>query len=379
LTGEILIWEYIYPIHTIPAANKTKEEFQEKKLDTMGWTKLKYSKLEINDAGRILVQPIVETGEYEKAIDVINNFRACHGFPLLNFRMRLRECARKVYPHAIVAQRIKRITSISQKLVALNDMKLYRIQDIAGCRAIVETVAQVRKLHSEYYMPGRYGKHIHLKVNDYIAAPKPTGYRSLHVIYEYKSKKNRQHNGRKIEIQLRTKLQHAWATAVEVAGTFVGDPLKSNIGDENWLEFFRLVGSAFAEMENCPGVPGVTADVIALRTAIKQKVEQLQIREALAGFGSAFNMIEQKKSGGYYYVLWLNSEKKELNVYPYAKKEHSLATKHVAQIEKSTKETPVSQVVLVVTDNLRALKRAYPNYFLDTKFFLAELDKFLRD
>jgi hypothetical protein len=346
--------------------------------DPMAWTKLKYSKEEINSAGRTLLNETFVPEEYEKAIDVINNFRACHGFPLLNFRVRLRWAARKVYPHAIVAQRIKRITSITQKLVNLNDMTLYRMQDIAGCRAIVETVSQVRKLHSDYYVPGKYGKHVHLKVNDYISNPKATGYRSLHIIYEYRSEKNKEHNGRKIEIQLRTKLQHYWATAVEVAGTIIQQPLKSNIGSEDWLEFFRLVGSAFAMMERSPGVPGITTDVETLRKEIRNRDHELQIADTLSSFGGAFHLIHQEKTAGYYFVLWLNPAENVINVYSYKKSEHSAATEHVAKIEKENKENPNSQVILTVTDDLKALKRAYPNYFLDTELFLAVLDKFLK-
>lgn len=344
----------------------------------MAWSKLKFSKAEINEAGKTLVKDNVDIGEYERALEIINNFRASHGFPLLNFRMRLRLCARKIYPHAIVAQRIKRITSISQKLKDLNNMSLYRIQDIAGCRAIVETVSQVRKIHSEYYETGKYAHHTHLKVSDYITHPKKTGYRSLHVIYEYKSNKKRRHNGRKIEIQLRTKLQHAWATAVEVAGMAIGEALKSNIGDENWREFFRLVGSAFALVENCPSVPGITVDRVVLVEEIKHKMEQLNVREVLRQFKQAFKYIETEKTGSDYFVLWLDPIKKELNIYSYPKAESASATDQVLKIEKETKEIMGSQIVLVVADNLSALKRAYPNYFLDTDYFLSELDKFVR-
>ena len=42
---------------------------------------------------------------------------------------------------------------------------------------------------------------------DYIQEPNPsTGYRSVHLVYKYKSDKIKEYNGLMIEIQLRTKL-----------------------------------------------------------------------------------------------------------------------------------------------------------------------------
>ena len=52
-------------------------------------------------------------------------------------------------------------------------------------------------------------------VDDYITTPKDSGYRGVHLIYRYYSDKNETFNGLKIEVQIRTALQHAWATAVD--------------------------------------------------------------------------------------------------------------------------------------------------------------------
>ena len=56
-----------------------------------------------------------------------------------------------------------------------------------------------------------------IKFNDYVENPKDSGYRSIHYVYKYSSKADK-YNGLKIELQIRTKLQHNWATAVETAG-----------------------------------------------------------------------------------------------------------------------------------------------------------------
>ena len=55
-----------------------------------------------------------------------------------------------------------------------------------------------------------------------------------------------------IEIQFRTKLQHIWATAVEMMGIYTKSNLKSSKGNKDVLRFFVLVSSIFAKMENMP-------------------------------------------------------------------------------------------------------------------------------
>ena len=54
---------------------------------------------------------------------------------------------------------------------------------------------------------------------------------------------------RKIELQIRTKLQHDWATTLEVVELFTGQALKSNRGSDDWKSFFRNVSMQFAVME----------------------------------------------------------------------------------------------------------------------------------
>ncbi|WP_457767666.1 RelA/SpoT domain-containing protein [Cyanobium sp. ULC082] len=69
-------------------------------------------------------------------------------------------------------------------------------------------------------------KHKLLRVDNYQAEPKPSGYRGIHLIYRYRSNKSETYNGLLLEVQIRSPLQHAWATAVETVGTFLKQSLK---------------------------------------------------------------------------------------------------------------------------------------------------------
>jgi len=74
--------------------------------------------------------------------------------------------------------------------------------------------------------------------DDYINNPKPSGYRGFHLVYRYQSDKKQTYNNLKVEMQIRSPLQHQWATAVETVDAFTGQALKSSSGDEEWQTFY---------------------------------------------------------------------------------------------------------------------------------------------
>ncbi|HEY4487559.1 MAG TPA: RelA/SpoT domain-containing protein, partial [Candidatus Paceibacterota bacterium] len=133
-------------------------------------------------------------------------------------------------------------------------MKLSQMQDIGGVRAVVPSEKDVRKLVAEY--KSSKFKHRLIREKDYISNPRrEDGYRSYHLIYEYNNPKAPEYKGLALELQLRTKLQHSWATAVETVGFILNQALKSRHGDKEWLEFFATVSAAFAREEGTEPVP----------------------------------------------------------------------------------------------------------------------------
>jgi ppGpp synthetase/RelA/SpoT-type nucleotidyltranferase len=133
-------------------------------------------------------------------------------------------------------------------------MRLSQMQDIAGCRAIVKDMTQLNALVNHYKVKKLSHKYNNQK--DYVNNPKSDGYRSHHLIYEYRARKGKSpYDGLRIEIQFRTNLQHAWATAVEAVGIFTRQGLKFNQGNEKWLRFFALMSTAIAAIEKTPSVP----------------------------------------------------------------------------------------------------------------------------
>jgi ppGpp synthetase/RelA/SpoT-type nucleotidyltranferase len=186
----------------------------------MVWKKLRYDKSELNKAGQILKNENSPEQEIAKATEILNNWRAAHSYPLHVFQMTLKNVAQRCDKGSLVAQRLKRITSMINKLRRGYEgrkptMNLSQMQDIAGCRAIVRDVEMAKRMYKDYYLKGNL-KHKRVGKKDYITYPKKDGYRSLHLIYEYKSDKGKtDYDKLRVEVQIRSRLQHLWATAVE--------------------------------------------------------------------------------------------------------------------------------------------------------------------
>ena len=139
----------------------------------MEWVSPKYSKGKVDQAGNLLIAEDPNIFELENAYAVINNWRSSHSRPLYTFRYGLRRHAERVDGNALVAQRIKRLSSIILKLQLLRNMKLSQMQDIGGCRAVVSSVAEVYEVVKNY--KGSDIKHKLLNERDYIKAPRRSG------------------------------------------------------------------------------------------------------------------------------------------------------------------------------------------------------------
>lgn len=216
-----------------------KEEISMK--DKNKWEVPQYTKSEINKAGKIIADPFSTPKEREEALKILNNWRAAHAYPLQVICSNLRQ----KNPDAIVVQRLKRLESITGKIQRFPEMQLYKMQDLGGCRVIVDTIEQVYNAIDRYKFSRI--RHILKREYDYIANPKESGYRSYHMVYQFHSESKDTYNKNMfIEIQFRTKLQHMWATAVEMMGIYTKSNLKSSQGDYDILRFFTLVSSLFA-------------------------------------------------------------------------------------------------------------------------------------
>lgn len=347
----------------------------------MKWTPLKYTRQDVNAAGRCLIADADSnlSMQHEHMLEVINNWRSAHGLPLQVLKMTLLNRAKGIDEKAIIAQRLKRLSSIDAKLRVHADwMKLTQMQDIAGCRAIVENIHRLRRLIEIYETSAAKnptGRHLLHKVNDYITEPKGDGYRSYHLVFRYCSiaQKHRGYNELKIEIQLRSRLQHAWATAVETVGTFSGQPLKSGGGELEWRRFFALMGTAIALRESSPLVPDTPSNKNQLVREIRKLRDQLNVIAVLEGWRTSLNVIQSPKvRDAVVFLLEIDPVAWNVQYLGFTKDELEEASRKYLEREKeiALKGIPGAQVVLASANSLKALRSAFPNYYLDASVFI---------
>ena len=343
------------------------------------WKTPDYSKRQINNAGTIIRNPNAAEEDRNSALAVIDNWRAAHAYPMHVFYMNLR---RKTEPRAdvLVAERLKRLDSIVSKLQREPGMELYRMQDLGGCRLIVPTIKDVQ-MYSDKFQHSRI-RHELKKVNDYIQTPKLSGYRSLHLIYRFKTDTPEKNIYNQypmlIELQFRTHLQHLWATAVETIGLFTNQALKSGQGDEAIKRFFIVVSSLFALKEKCPVAPGTVCDENELISEIEMINDQHHILEMLRAIRVAIEReashLPDKRG---YYILQLNYENHTLRKWYFKPSEIDDASIFYDYLESHKGDSPLD-IVLIRASSIATVKAAYPNYFLDIGEFVDIIANYLK-
>lgn len=212
------------------------------------------SKNRVSKAGKRLRDHVRAGGELgdvcaghqlEADLVVAQRFRSEFAPPMLKVNVRLRQIiASGNFDASAPTQRHKRLERIIQKLARPNSTDLARIQDIAGLRVIVPSIAEARRLEQDLRKrwSGREATEIRPSAcRDYIAEPKSNGYRAIHLITE--------RDARLVELQIRTANQQFWADCVERVSDEIGAELKSAEGPPEVEEFFIEAGEMVARLD----------------------------------------------------------------------------------------------------------------------------------
>jgi hypothetical protein len=237
-----------------------------------------------------------------------------------------------------------------------------------------------------------------LRPYDYVARPKDDGYRSIHLVYKYKSDsaQYRAFDNRRVEIQIRSQLQHAWATALETVETFAGMELRRKAGSMllrpieylvKWRRFFVLMASAIAFREGQPIIPGTPENEQVMLEEVRALGEELHVVQTLMAWTHAVNVLDafanfkaemekeeiEKKitPEPYWFLLQLDPKEESAKIKAFKKEDNLRAFDEYVNAEQPIRDAPSTQVVLVSVDSIAELKSAYPNYFADTTAFVA--------
>ena len=270
----------------------------------------------------------------------------------------------------VSAARLKRMQAIKNKLRRLKKLKLDMIQDLGGCRVVLPTVLDVRAIGD--ILKDR-SRHELIRENDYIKDPKKDGYRSHHLMFSFNGKVEREiFSGTQIEIQLRTVLQHSWATAVEAVGMFFGEDFKSaKTGNPEWLRFFQLMSAEFARTEGCHEstiVPPHRERVIEI-IELDRKLGVINTLDNIGNVVKWINTAVAPTSPPKYYLIRYDNATDQVEVSPYFGAIDAVASYEKAERSDNVSGNYSANVVLVEADKLDNLRLAYPNYFGDVQIF----------
>lgn len=323
----------------------------------------KISRHSVDGAGRI-IRLHRNDDEYRAAIETLKRWREQHILPMDSYFDACKDITNnQKYKGTVIAERLKRLPTIIDKLDRFPHMRLSDMQDIGGVRVILEDIQHLIAFDQEVReLPTLKSS------KNYLAKPKSSGYRGRHLVFKQ--------NNMLTEIQLRTRLEHLWATAVETVDVIRGTSMKTKQSDSYWQKFFELASSAFAYMENSPMLPQHQEwDIIRLRKKIQDMMDEYPIVDSLTTYAATYNAIDnhQPEKNLYYAVVTFNSCDNKTTVAYYPEDKHQAAVHKYEELET----IPCNNNILVAVNDLKKLHDAYPNYFKDISRFMEMITSML--
>ncbi len=316
-----------------------------------------YDLSRVRSAGKALTGKVSVSDETVENFRVAHNFRMAHAFPLTIERSSL---ARLSGQAADTSGRIKRMSSIRKKL-ANSKLHLDKIQDIAGIRCIMPSMSEVRRVHDHYCQ--RHGETIKQPI-DYILNPKETGYRSVHIVKTYTGSVT-QFVGMKVEVQIRTRLQHVWAAAQETIGIITSNDLKGGRGDPRWQRLMAVVSAFVADIERQPIGDFVSHDRRKRRRELQELERELDALRLLRGVKAIAPVAQRRATRGGFFLMAMDADRATIKVIPIQP-----TTKDARHYFEAQDRGERVQSLMVAVDDMTALMRTYPSYFLDVSDFI---------
>jgi hypothetical protein len=156
--------------------------------------------------------------------------------------------------------------------------------------------------------------------------------------------------------------------------------LGPSLGDNNWLRFFSLMGSVVALKEGTPLVPSTPAGHPELLSELRIYADRIYASSRLRAIGSALRQLEENVShvsNPRYFLLELTPDTDTIKITGFMANQSQEAQAQYTEVEKRITADERSDAVLVSVDSIASLRRAYPNYFLDTGAFADILEEAL--
>ncbi len=323
-------------------------------------------------------------------IDLVDSWRSSHGYVINTFQSWLKGHFQKKDIHIEFAQRLKRKRTVIDKIKRVKEdgtplvKDITSMHDLAGCRMIFNSTNDLYSfreyLHSTNVMRNvdHELKHEPDKF-DYIKKPKFSGYRGVHDVYRHFPRGHRRDevakkpwDGLLVEIQYRTRTQHAWATAVEISDLIDDEKTKFAINAGKRGQFFILASEILAR--NYEGIHNALPELTDenLINNLKNLEDELGILQRLS-IMRKFEDNQNLKKHNVLNIIEINGDL-SLQVFPFSSPQDAI----LKATELENDETSLN-AVYVRSDNPNQLRSAYRNYFNDPVDFVELLNNVISD
>ncbi|UPQ78205.1 RelA/SpoT domain-containing protein [Flavobacterium azooxidireducens] len=292
-------------------------------------------------------------------LEQLQLFRTSFSKPLVDVFNITREIADKVHQSSILAFRLKRIDTIINKLSREKEMDLSRMGDIGGIRCIFYNEAEVYKAKELIEKTFESGG----KTRDYIKEiHRDIGYKSIHMYVKDPVSQKR------IEIQLRTRNHHNWATLIEITDLLYDLRLKE-LGFESNKKFGQFHALMSSDKELTKEEAELIYEVLdkynfitVLSDTFRKNNAEVKKRWSDENKKNSFFLIEASKTQ----IPNLKSFR------TFEEAEHAYFEKY--------KENSSAEIVLtsIKKPNFKQISVAYANYILSYHTFMSDIRPILQ-
>lgn len=365
------------------------QDFIERTVNESAAEDFSYSNNGVKKAGRRLRK---REGDLKSATATIQQFRAAHEKPLNTIAYLVGRCCRELGIDVKPVTRLKRLETIVDKLQrksldgeTANATCVTNMNDIGGCRAIFPDLISLEKVKSQLQLTVEKVGRVRIKdIDDYITSPKPNdcGYRSLHVIYRYDHASGKSFN---IEAQLRTRLQHLWATTVEIVDILEGTKIKTHSHSSNedksslqvqWEELLSIMSQYIADAEGAIELSDIDKANFSKRLVVLDR--EINALNRLSSFKILSEKVNSCCDSSIEHVLLVINETSRELIFSEEFENYSQAISVYNAAEKVTRSysraTSRLNTLLISTKNMGQLSEAYPNYLGDCASFITLLE-----
>lgn len=219
---------------------------------------------DVRRAGEVLRRAQVAQGsvptheEVRSARQVVEAYRSAHAEPLDAAYRELQSCLVSEGLDAEVSLRLKRLPTIEDEVRRLPTMDLSTMQDIGGCRAVLNSQDEVQRVVDRFRANSLERNQRPDKIRDYVVQPQESGYRAIHIYTRF--------HGRRIEVQVRTREQDSWAKIVEDLTSRTGVDFKSGDGPDGVHDLLRRLSELLSQ--RVPGQPPTDEPLLDILTRL---------------------------------------------------------------------------------------------------------------